>query len=141
MSMFASVALRESGHQSLPKEMDPAGEGLDYGQSLPYAAEALDALARGLGVLPISTYFDDSEMLSDEERAEVGLPPAETKWCDPQAGLKSVRALVAKLEEEDPTKSLHPRAPVAAVLWDLKAARIILEGAVNRGEAFHISVG
>ena len=140
MSVFATLALKKSGRQGLPKEMDPTGQGLDYGQCLPYAAEPLDALARKLGVLPITTYFDDSDMLSDEERAEVGLPPAEEKWCDPQAGLTSVRALIAALEKEG-AESLHPRAPVAAVLWDLNAARIILEKAVERGETFHISVG
>ena len=58
-----------------------------YGQNLPRVYERLDALTREVGVLPLSTFFDDSLMLSDDEREDAGLPPAEPKWCAAEAGL------------------------------------------------------
>lgn len=144
MSIYATIELQASGHQELPPEFDPTGEGRVYGQALPYAAETLDVLARKVGVLPISTYLYDGGMLTDEERQQSGLPPAEDLWCDPHAGLRTVEGLIAALEEQNPTQHIGRmdvgRVDVGGVLWDLQVSRAILRRAVRDGERFRFYV-
>lgn len=97
MSIYATIELSESGHHGLPREFDPKNEGLVYGQDLPRMSEELDALAGDLGVRPISAFFDDSDMIDDEEREELGLPPSKPKWESVEDGLRTIRALLAAL--------------------------------------------
>jgi hypothetical protein len=139
MSIYATIELKRAGHQDLPAEMNPRGEGLVYGRALPRAAGKLDALARELGVLPITTFFDDSGMLSDDERAMVGLPPAEEKWCDAHAGLRTVEALLSALAKDDPAY-MAGLLNTTPVVWDLQAAQIILKRAVEDGQTFRFHV-
>jgi len=127
VSVFATIELSESGHQKLPKRFDPKGEGLDYGQDLPRMTDELDALAGRAGVAPITSFFDDSEMLSAEEREEVGLPPAEPKWSAVEDGLRTVRALLA---------ALRGQGAGEGKLWDLEVSEGILSDALGKGEKF-----
>ena len=131
MSMYATIELSQSGHQDLPAEFDPKKSGLVYGQNLPKMMGELDALAAEAGVTPISSFFDDSEMMDDEERAEVGLPPATPKWAPVEEGLRTVRALIAALSDAGASEGK---------LWDLQVSEHILSRAANSGEKFRYTV-
>ena len=130
MSMYATIELDRSGDQQLPAHFDPKGEGLVYGQGLPKMAEELDALATQAGVTPISAFFDDSEMMDDDEREEVGLPPSEPKWAPVDQGLKTIRALLSALQKSGASEDR---------LWDLKVSEAIL-AAADPSEKFRYSV-
>jgi len=132
VSIYATIELSESGHQKLPKHFDPKGEGLVYGQNLPKVANELDALAERAGVAPITSFFDDSEMLTAEEREEMGLPPAEPKWAPVEDGLRTVRALLTALREQGAEE---------VKLWDLEVSEAILSQAAGEGEKFRYYVG
>ncbi len=131
MSIYATIELSKSGQQALPAELDPKNEGLIYGSNLVKVHKELDALAKQAGVLPISTFFDDSAMMSDEEREEMGLPPAKPKWASIEDGLRTIDALVAKLEADGAGLDK---------LWDLKASQQILKNAIGSGEQFRFSL-
>ena len=139
MRTYATIQLKKSGHQDLPPEMDPDGEGRGYGGALPRFAERLDALARELGVLPITTFFDCSGMLSAEEWEMVGLAPPQEIWCDPRAGLRTVEALLPAVGKDDP-HYVAGLPETSDLVWDLRAARIILQRAVRDGETFRFHV-
>lgn len=130
MSMYATIELSESGHQSLPTEFDPKSDGLVYGQDLPRMYHELDSLAEKLGVRSISAFFDDSEMLDEDEREECGLPPAEPKWASVEEGLRTITALIAAL-----TTAGH----CDEELWDLRVSERILKSA-KPGEKFRYCV-
>jgi hypothetical protein len=129
MSVAVTIELGAGGYQELPEEFDPTGEGLVYGLNLPYQVDRLDALARGLGVRPISDFFDDSGMLTPEERADAGLPPAVAKWAPAADGLQTIEALINALAKQGATED---------DLWDLKVSQAILARAV--GDRFRFVV-
>jgi len=129
MSIYATIELSESGHQSLPQEFDPNNEGFVYGLDLPRMD--LGDWEEKLGVRPISDFFDDSDMLTDEEREEVGLPPAERKWAPVEDGLRTLRALITALEADGRSDE---------ELWDLRVSERILSNA-KPGEKFRYDVG
>jgi hypothetical protein len=130
MSMYATIELSESGHQGLPHEFDPNNDGAVYGQDLPKMSAELDALAEQLGVRPISAFLDDSDMLDEEEREEVGLPPAEPKWAPVEDGLRTIRALITALTNAGRNED---------ELWDLRVSERILSSA-KTGEKFRYNV-
>jgi hypothetical protein len=132
MSVYSLIQLKRSGIQDLPAEMDPNHEGLGYGQNIPMMYKRLDALAAKAGVRPITSYFYDSELLSEEDRAEFGMPPVDQKWAPVTEGLRTVSALVSGLTAEGAT---------AGELWDLEACEMILHSALESGEAFRFYVG
>ena len=131
MSIYATIEMSKSGHQKLPKEFDPKKEGFVYGQNLPKMDEKLDKLAKRLKVTPITEFFDDSEMLTDEEREEVGLPPAKAKWASVEDGLRTVQALIGALRKAGAGEM---------ELWDLVVSEAILKKFVGKGEKFRYSV-
>jgi hypothetical protein len=106
-------------------------EGLMYGHALANHPDHFDALAEKAGVKPISAFFDDSAMLDDDEREELGLPPAESKWAPIEEGLRTVRALIAALEAKGASEE---------ELWDLRVSERILSSAEGSGEKFHYQV-
>ncbi len=130
MSIYATIELDRSGSQELPPEFDPKHEGLVYGQNLPNMADELDAIATRAGVTPISAYFDDSEMMDDDEREEVGLAPSQPKWAPVEQGLGTVRALLAELRKNGADEDQ---------LWDLRVSEAILSAA-DPGEKFRYNV-
>jgi hypothetical protein len=135
MSTYATIELNISGHQDLPPEMDPKAERLVYGQSLGQCGglDELDSIAVAAGAEPISSFMDDSEMLDDEEREDLGLPPAEENWSPIEDGLKTIELLIAKLEKRSAPIGKYP---VTAILWDLRAALTILKNASPADELF-----
>ena len=144
MSIWVTIRLSKSGHQKLPAELDPTAESLVYGQGLPYASDDLDALASEAGVRPISEFFDDSAMLSDEEYEQEGLQKPPQKWFAVADGLRTVDALIASLEHRDEPGALGHgirRSSVDAILWDLRASRLILGKAAATDEQFQYDVG
>ena len=130
MSIYATIELSDSGHQRLPRDLDPKNEGLVYGQNLPRMAHELDALAEELGVRPISAFLDDADMIDDDEREELGLPPAEPKWESVEDGLRTIRALIASLTADRRGDE---------ELWDLRVSERILSTAKS-GEKFRYNV-
>lgn len=130
MSMYATIELSKSGHQKLPPDLDPENQGLMYGKGLIAMSDELDALAAELGVRPISTFLDDSDMLDEEEREELGLPPAEAKWAPVEDGLNTVRVLLAALTAAGRSDE---------ELWDLRVSERILSAAKS-GEKFRYDI-
>ena len=130
MSIYATIELEHSGNQELPAKFDPNGLGLVYGQNLPEMIDELDALAAQAGVTPITAFFDDSQMMSDDEREEMGLPPAEPKWAAVDEGIKTIRALLSALSKSGASEDK---------LWDLRVSEAILTAA-DRSEKFRFSV-
>jgi hypothetical protein len=136
MSMYAMIELSRSGVQQVPAEMYPKKErekeDLMYGHDLAKAPDnGLDALCTKAGVKPISAFFDDTAMLDDEEREELGLPPAKPKWAPIEEGLRTVRALIAALTAKGASED---------ELWDLRVSEQILSSAEGSGEKFHLQV-
>jgi hypothetical protein len=133
--MYAMIELSRSGVQHVPAEMYPKKkrkkEGLMYGHYLAKAPDELETLAKKAGVKPISAFFDDSAMLDDDEREELGLPPVEPKWAPIEEGLRTVRALIAALEARGASED---------ELWDLRVSERILSSAEGGGEKFHYQV-
>jgi len=91
MSIYAMIEMSRSEHQKLPREFDPKNQGGVYGKYLLARQEELDELALKAGVQPISSFMDDSEMLDEDARKELDLPPAEPRWGSVKEGLRTVR--------------------------------------------------
>src|SRR5262245_44775801 len=79
MSIYAMIELSRSEHQKLPREFDAKNQGGAYGKYLLARQEELEELALKAGVQPISSFMDDFEMLDEDARKELGLPPAEPR--------------------------------------------------------------
>lgn len=141
MSMYATVELDESGHQDLPQELDPSGQGLVYGQNLGQCdgMDELDAIATHAGVEPLSNFLDDSEMLDDDEREEMGLPPAEENWQPIGDGITTLEALIAELAKR-PLDTTIGSYSTEAILWDLRASLAILKKAAPPDELFRFVI-
>jgi hypothetical protein len=134
MSMSTTIQLSESGSQELPAT----------GAVFPYAAGELDAISKKAGARPVSEFYDDSEMLSEEECEEAGIERKEPQWFAAAEGLRTIDALIVEFESRDPNESLGEEwntIQVEEVLLDLRAARSILAKAAETGEQFKFSVG
>lgn len=142
MSMYATVELDESGHQNLPKEFDPEGQGLCYGQNLGQCDgfDELDAICTAAGVEPISNFLDDSEMLDESDYEEMGLDPPDANWSPIEDGIETLKALVTDLEKR-PAEARIGRYAASDVLWDLQASLAILQIAKEPNELFRFEVG
>lgn len=142
MSMYATIELDEWGHQDLPREFDPKGEGLAYGQNLGQCDgfDQLDAICSEAGVEPLSNFLDDSEMLDEADYEEMGLEPPEAKWAPIEDGVATLSALVADLEKR-PAEARIGRYAASDVLWDLRASLAILQNAKRPNELFRFTVG
>ncbi len=118
-------------------------DGLDTmmdGKSLAHAIETLDAAATRLGVTPLSNFFSidpeqAAEFLLEEggEGAGIELPPLQQ--FSAQAGLATVRALLAHLQAK-------PRSVKDAegVVGDLRECERILSAAAEHGIGWHFEV-
>jgi len=106
-------------------------EGLDTtmdGMSLSWHMETLDALARQMGVRPLSEFFS----MAPEELAEfmdgaAGIQPPPLQQFPAQAGLTTVKALLAR-----------PEARPAQ--HDLRDCERILSAAAKQGIGWHFQV-
>lgn len=134
MAMSATIQLSRSGNQELPAT----------GAVFPYAAAELDAIAKKAGARPVSEFYDDSEMLGEEEYAEAGLERKEPQWFAAAEGLRTIDALIAELQSRDPNTTLGEdwiTIQVEEVLLDLRATRSILAKAAETEEQFKFNVG
>jgi hypothetical protein len=132
--MSATIQLSRSGNQELPAT----------GAVFPYAAAELDAIAKKAGARPVSEFYDDSEMLGEEEYAEAGLERKEPQWFAAAEGLRTIDALIAELQSRDPNTTLGEdwiTIQVEEVLLDLRATRSILAKAAETEEQFKFNVG
>jgi hypothetical protein len=141
MSVYATIELDESGHQDLPKEMDPNGDSLVYGQNIGQCngIEELDAIATAAGAEPLSSFLDDSQMIDNEEREEMGMPPAEEKWRPIEEGIHTLEALIAEVSKR-PAESPIGRYAAQRILWDLQASLMILKKAAPPDKLFRFVV-
>lgn len=141
MSVDAYIVLENGGEpfdpnlvEGLPSEMEAEGD--LYGKDVARNTRWLDDVCREIGCEPLSTFIVYD---SDIERLEVsGEPPP---WHDPAAGLSVVQALEAHFSRLPPNQWIPARGNRTtpdALLWDLKAYRIILSGAVESGQRFCI---
>jgi hypothetical protein len=134
MSMSTTIQLSESGSQELPAT----------GAVFPYAAAELDAIAKKAGARPVSEFYDDSEMLGEEEYEEAGIELKEAQWFAAAEGIRTIDVLIAELQSRDPNATLGEdwnTIQVEEVLLDLGAARSILSKAAETGEQFKFKVG
>jgi hypothetical protein len=132
--MSATIQLSRSGNQELPAT----------GAVFPYAAAELDAIAKKADARPVSEFYDDSEMLGEEEYAEAGLERKEPQWFAAAEGLRTIDALIAELQSRDPNTTLGEdwiTIQVEEVLLDLRATRSILAKAAETEEQFKFNVG
>jgi hypothetical protein len=98
------------------------------GMSLSWHMETLDALARQMGVRPLCESFS----MEAEERAESmegaeGIKPPPVRQFPAQAGLTTVKALLARPEARP---AMH----------DLRDCERILSAAAGRGVGWHFQV-
>jgi hypothetical protein len=134
MSMSTTIQLSKSGSQELPAT----------GAVFPYAAADLDAIAKKAGATPVSEFYDDSEMLGEEEYEEAGIERKKPQWFAATDGLHTIDALIAELQSRDPNATLGEdwnTIQLEEVLLDLRAARSILAKAAETGEQFKFNVG
>jgi hypothetical protein len=141
MSVYATIELDRSGPQDIPAQMDPNNEGLVYGQNLGQCGgwDELDEIAVAENVRPLTSFIDDSEMLDDDAREEMGLPPAEENWSAIAEGIETIGALIAALEKRPATATIG-QYPAEAIIWDLSAAITILNSASPPDERFRFVV-
>lgn len=132
------------------EDRDYAQDSDDYSLLYRYT-EPLDALCATLGMMPLSSFFDDSDLLfnftepDDEEDAseldpETGLGYGinDMAWFDAAAGLATLRALRQHLA----TVTL-PDIPVddrADLLEELDSSIQRLEAAAQRNARFHLAL-
>lgn len=155
MTAPTRIRIELHGVASLPPDLDPDEEGLDYGRALTAARSCLTSLAQRLGVRPLHRFEDDENALWDEmeedvlRRAEderdaeaelLGMLNEMGEWYDAGQGLETVSAMIDHFEEQD------PGTPVAGttardVLWDLRAVEAILGDAHRRGRRFRTVIG
>lgn len=139
MSMYATIELDKFGYQDLPKEFDPKGEGLVYGQNLGQCDgwDELDAIATAAGANAVSSYLYSSEM--SEEFDEGEMPPEVANWSPIGAGKKTFQALVNAVKGRSPDSRIGQYA-AKDVLWDLQVCLSILSNAKSPNENFRIDV-
>jgi hypothetical protein len=116
---------------SLQRGTPPADTVFD---ALPNAFDELDPLVREEDVRPLTSFVTASEdqvadFLGEEAAAELG----QEQWFEPKEGLKTVGALLARLEnahddEDEP------------VIQDLERLRAALRAAAKRGDKFRLLV-
>ena len=137
--MYATIELDKFGYQDLPKEFDPEGEGLVYGQNLGQCDgwDELDAIAKAAGANAISSYLHSSEMSEDFDDEE--LPPEAANWSPINEGKKTFQALVNAVKGRSPNARIGQYA-AEDVLWDLQICLSILTNAKSPNEYFRIDV-
>ncbi|MEM8866409.1 MAG: hypothetical protein AAGF31_12760 [Planctomycetota bacterium] len=142
MSLYATVELEASGHQSLPADMDPENRGLVYGQCLGQCGEmqVLDQYASDAGAKPLSSFLDESDILDEEEYEEMGIEPPDENWADIPDGIQTLEAVLRGLEQRSADNPIG-RYPVDALQWDIKAMLHILRNAPDPDDCFRITVG
>ena len=107
----------------LEKEID----GFDHfvnGKALSSEEEALDEIARNLGVTPLMDFYSTSE----EEAEELGLEGGPEGWFTAEQGLATVNALLAHVKDKD------------TVVADLQEFAGVLEEARKRQVRWHLGV-
>ena len=138
MLTVATIYFSKSGYQPVPKELDPKGEGFDYGHNLarmgieenniPGTQETFDNVTRAAGVTPLSAFLDYSE---GQPWPAVGRAATRRAKVVPvEDGLKTVEVLL---------DDLSSRGIEEGILWDLRVAQAILKSAIGRGKAFEWS--
>jgi hypothetical protein len=128
MSMTAYVKLERTGAVRRAAEVEPSGNGLNYGQALPYLIDSLDPLCEALGVTPVSGFLDAP--------AETGREPS---WHDAADGLRTFSALLTELIFRWDS-GLPDDLARASVLWEVRAFELVLRSAAHRQERFYIEV-
>src|SRR4029077_17845883 len=89
-------------------------------------------------------FYDDSEMLGEQEYEEAGIERKEPQWFAATDGLPTLDALIAEPQSRDPTATPGEdwnTIQLEEVLLDLRAARSILAKAAETGEQFKFNVG
>jgi hypothetical protein len=128
MSMTAFVHLERAGAVRRAAEVEPSGNGLNYGQVLPYLVDSLHSYCEALGVTPVSQFLDSP--------ADSGCEP---QWHDAAEGHRTFAALLTELiwrwDSDLPTELAR-----ASVLWELRAFELVLRTAAERQERFYIDV-
>lgn len=109
------------------------------------SAESLDQLSTQLGIEPISTFFDETDVLynmTDEiPESDDGWPAETARWHNPEIGLSTVSELIAHLQ-------MNPQSvDVGATDWstsdlmeDLSDLKTKLQRAVRDKKEFHFLV-
>lgn len=109
------------------------------GKSVARAMDALNALARELGVRPLEDFMgqslDDLEDLLGEEIDVDDADEGAAQWFDPGEGLQAVAALVGALEA-------NPRRVKSCqqVIEDLHSYRRALEAVRTAGARWHLAI-
>jgi hypothetical protein len=140
MSTVATIYFSKSGYQPMPKELDPKGEGFDYGHNLarigiednniPGTQETFDNVAKAAGAAPLSAFLDYSDQNTPDLELD-GLPLEEPKWFPVEGGLKTVEVLL---------DDFSSRGIEEGILWDLRVAQAILKSAIGKRESFRMVV-
>jgi hypothetical protein len=99
-----------------------------FGLELSRADKVLERLAKKLDVPPLSSFVsvdvEDQEMLAElaeEAGADVlGWKPEPVKWFEPAEGLKTVKALIKRLSEDE--KAVKKGPAILAELKELQSA-------------------
>lgn len=109
------------------------------GKALAHQAEAMDALAVGLGLTPLSDFLsvssDEWESLTGEELPDdvkESMPPE--AWFAPADGLATVRGMLAALEQDPEASETY--AQVIEDLRDVESVLVVAEAHVVR---FHLT--
>lgn len=114
--------------------------------------EPIDALAQRLGVAPLSTFFDDTDLrfnmgddeLDDDadalEATEAGWPASAARWHDPAQVLQSVQALCTHLNDNPNAIRKAQGWNQADVLNDLQGLVPGLQAAQSAGQTVHLLV-
>ena len=131
MSMYATVELSDSGHQDIPSDLDPDGEGLSYGQNVGQcgAWDELDKIAVNAGARALTSYFFSEEMESDDEN-----------WSPVVDGVRTFDVILQSLEPRSKDEPFG-RYTVEWIAWDVRAYLSILKKSLSPDERFRLSVG
>jgi hypothetical protein len=103
-----------------------------FGLELSRADKSLERLAEKLGVPPLSSFIsvdvEDQELLvelAEESGADISAwKPDPVKWFKPTDGLKTVRALIKRLSEDE--KAVKKRAAILKELAELRDALVAI---------------
>jgi hypothetical protein len=150
MSSSVMVVFENTGVVHYPADLDPANPGADYGQILGRLGTHVDALARSLGVRPLSDFhFADPDMLgaivADLEgprRDSVErLLATQQQWHPVAEGRHTTAALLAYLGHLDLSAAVarHPKLLLGGTLHPLLADLRALDHVLSGNDArFHL---
>jgi hypothetical protein len=149
MAFWLTIKAQHGGIASIPATMDPDGEGLAYGTTIPNEIDRLNAIAKQLGVTSLDRFIsknprgfqlilteaeaEGNAVLASVMRAELSCINERPRWHEPEAARETIGSIKAFITNNPDTPIVRDRH---WILWDLEAYDRILAELAADGDKF-----